>query len=220
MNPDTSGNPAAITRRELFQTVAGTAAVAALSSGVSNASESAISVPRLSEGWEHYRGDLGSIWEVWRGKAASDNVKWDAFAMPHCFNSWDAVDSDHAYYQGPGWYRIRFAAANPYPNGRTLLHFEGAGQRSEIFVGLESVGRDASGYDEFTVDITDAAARSMKRPEAEGKVELAVFCDNSRDQTMIPSDLSDFNRYGGLIPARQPGVCACCFARAGTYREC
>ena len=29
-------------------------------------------------------------------------------------------------------------------------------------------------------------------------MQLAVLCDNSRDLEMIPSDLSDFNRYGGL----------------------
>ena len=27
---------------------------------------------------------------------------------------------------------------------------------------------------------------------------VAVLCDNSRDAEMIPSDQSDFNRYGGL----------------------
>lgn len=29
-------------------------------------------------------------------------------------------------------------------------------------------------------------------------VPLAVLCDNSRDAEMIPPDLSDFNRYGGI----------------------
>ena len=27
---------------------------------------------------------------------------------------------------------------------------------------------------------------------------MAVLCDNSRNPEMIPSDLSDFNLYGGL----------------------
>src|ERR1035441_5764128 len=54
-------------------------------------------VRRITTGWEHYRGQLGGVWEVWRGKAASDNVTWDAVAIPHCFNAWDAVDPDHAY---------------------------------------------------------------------------------------------------------------------------
>ena len=54
------------------------------------------------------------------------------------------------------------------------------------------------GYDEFTIDITEAAARSVARPDAHGQVQLAVVCDNSRSLETIPSDQSDFNRYGGL----------------------
>jgi beta-galactosidase len=148
---------------------------------------------RLSEGWECYRGGLGGIWEVWRGKAAAaGTVDWEKIALPHCFNGWDSVDPDQAYYEGPAWYRATLAHENPDPGGRTLLHFEGAGQKSEVFIGLESVARHVGGYDEFTVDITDAAAREGK------SVRLAVCCDNSRDLQSIPSDQSDFTRYGGL----------------------
>ncbi|MFN0080269.1 MAG: sugar-binding domain-containing protein, partial [Prosthecobacter sp.] len=115
---------------------------------------------RLSEGWEHYQGSLGSTWEVWRGDAASDNVAWSKVTLPHCFNGRDAVDPDVRYYQGPGWYRTKLKIANPYPNGRTLLHFDGAGQKSQVFVYTDKVGEHVGGYDEWTVDITDAAAEA------------------------------------------------------------
>lgn len=146
---------------------------------------------RLLTGWEHYRGQLGGIWEVWRGAKASDNVAWTPVELPHCFNARDAVDPDEAYYQGPGWYRTQVAVENPFPNGRTLLHFEGAGQKTEVWAGQKRVGRHVGGYDEWTVDITDAAAGQKSVP-------IAIFCDNSRDLEMIPSSLSDFNLYGGL----------------------
>ncbi len=149
---------------------------------------------RLSEGWEYHQGSLGSIWEIWRGDAASDNVSWTPVTLPHCFNARDAVDPDVRYYQGPGWYRTRLKVANPYPDGRTLLHFDGAGQKSQVYIGLEKVGEHVGGYDEWTVDITSAVAKSKKPSD----VPLAVLCDNSRDAEMIPSDLSDFNRYGGI----------------------
>ncbi len=149
---------------------------------------------RLSEGWEHYQGTLGSPWEVWRGDAASDNVAWSKVTLPHCFNGRDSVDPDVKYYQGPGWYRTRLKIANPYPNGRTLLHFDGAGQKSQVFVYTDKVGEHVGGYDEWTVDITDVA----KNEKFKGEVPIAVMCDNSRDAESIPSDLSDFNRYGGL----------------------
>jgi len=149
---------------------------------------------RLSEGWEHYQGTLGSPWEVWRGDAASDNVAWSKVTLPHCFNGRDAVDPDVRYYQGPGWYRTKLKIANPYTNGRTLLHFDGAGQKSQVFVYTQKVDEHVGGYDEWTVDITDAA----KNEKFKGEVPIAVMCDNSRDAESIPSDLSDFNRYGGL----------------------
>ena len=153
---------------------------------------------RLSEGWEHYQGTLGSPWEVWRGEAASDNVTWSKVKLPHCFNGRDAVDPDVRYYQGPGWYRSLVKIANPYPNGRTLLHFDGAGQKSQVFVNTDKVGEHLGGYDQWTVDITEAAAKAMKNEDYKGQVPISVMCDNSRDAESIPSDLSDFNRYGGL----------------------
>ena len=153
---------------------------------------------RLSDGWEHYQGSLGSTWEVWRGDAASDNVAWSKATLPHCFNGRDSVDPDVRYYQGPGWYRTKLKIANPYPNGRTLLHFDGAGQKSQVFVYTDKVGEHVGGYDEWTVDITDAAAKALKNEAFKGEVPISVMCDNSRDAESIPSDLSDFNRYGGL----------------------
>ena len=145
----------------------------------------------LDNGWEFYQGSLGSTWEIWRGDKATDNVNWTPVTLPHCFNTRDAVDPDARYYQGPGWYRTHLKVANPFPNGRTLLHFDGAGQKSQVFVGMKKVGEHLGGYDQWDVDITDAVAK-------ETEVPLAVLCDNSRDAESIPSDLSAFNRYGGL----------------------
>jgi beta-galactosidase len=177
-------------RRTLLQSAATALAGRGLA-GFAPAVAAGTQSQRLTTGWEYYRGNLGGAWEVWRGKAASDNVTWNAVELPHCFNARDAVDPDEHYYQGPGWYRTHLKAANPYPNGRTLLHFEGAGQRSTVYVGQKMVGEHVGGYDEWTVDITEAAA-GMKT------VPVAILCDNSRNLEMIPSDLSDFNRYGGL----------------------
>jgi beta-galactosidase len=155
-------------------------------------------ITRLDAGWEFHKGGLGSIWEIWRGDNASDNVVWSPVTLPHCFNARDAVDPDEHYYQEPGWYRTRLKLANPFPNGRTLLHFDGAGQKSKVFVGLQQVGAHVGGYDQWDVDITDAATRALTNSISKGDVPVAVLCDNFRDAETIPSDLSDFTRYGGL----------------------
>src|SRR5229473_2591393 len=190
-----------ITRRDFIKST--TLTTAAAISGVSFPPVTFADTPnpgrgrRLLTGWEHHLGALGGPWDVWR-RDAGGSVVWRAVEMPHCFNARDAVDPDEPCYQGPGWYRTRLKVENPFPRGRTLLHFEGAGQKSRIFVDLDEVGEHTGGYDEFVVDITDAAARALKKTEAKGEVPVAVLCDNSRDLEMIPSSLSDFNRYGGL----------------------
>ena len=156
---------------------------------------------RLLTGWDYHRGSLGGPWEAWR-KANDDANSWSPVELPHCFNAFDAVDPDVPYYQGPGWYRIKIKIENPFSQGRTHLHFEGAGQKTEVFVHTETVGAHVGGYDEFTVDITDAAARFAKAQKDtdkdKGLVPVAIMCDNSRDLEMIPSNLSDFSLYGGL----------------------
>jgi len=86
---------------------------------------------RLSEGWEFFNGSLGGPWEVWH---SSEVAVFEPAAMPHCFNAYDGCDPDTPYYRGPGWYRTHVTVANPYPQGRTLLHFEGAGQTTSVFV--------------------------------------------------------------------------------------
>jgi len=156
----------------------------------------AITEPTVSQSlssWEYRRGSLGGPWEAWR-KANDDANVWSQVNVPHCFNAFDSVDPDVPYYQGPGWYRTKFTNTNPFPAGRTLLHFEGAGQKTEVFVHTEKVGAHVGGYDEFIVDITD----QIKKFPRTDPVPVAVMCDNSRDLEMIPSNLSDFNLYGGL----------------------
>ena len=127
---------------------------------------------------------------------------WTKVSLPHCVNAKDAVDPDVNYYQGPAWYRTQLDVKNPYQNGRTLLHFEGAGQKTEVYVYTTKVGTHVGGYDEFSIDITDAVEAFKKtdvfQQQFKGKVPVSIRTDNSRDLEMIPSDLSDFNLYGGI----------------------
>lgn len=161
---------------------------------------------RLNDNWQFLKSDLGGIWEAVRPILKPGNPEcvplWENVTLPHCFNASDAVDPDVNYYQGPGWYKTQLEINNPFENGRTLLHFEGAGQKTEVFIYTTRVGSHVGGYDEWTVDITDAVKSflSDKKNVAtfKGKIPLSIRCDNSRDVEMIPSDLSDFNLYGGI----------------------
>ena len=195
------------TRRSFLKTGAGVAAGVMLRGSMQAAiatmmKEDSASVRRLSAGWEYLQGSLGGPWEVWHSE---ETAVWSAVAMPHSFNAYDGCDPDTPYYRGNGWYRTHVEIANPYAGGRTLLHFEGAGQTASVYVGEKLAGKHVGGYDEFVVDITELVAslpasvapKKGKAKEPAG-VPIAVLCDNSRDLDRIPSDLSDFSLYGGM----------------------
>lgn len=159
----------------------------------------------LTGGWQFIRQDLAGVWEAVRpvvaGKPESVPL-WQEVTLPHCFNAFDAVDPYRNYYQGAGWYRTELAIDNRRADGRVLLHFAGAGQKTDVYVYTRKVGSHVGGYDGWTVDMTDAvrefAATEVCRERYGGRVPVVVRCDNGRDTEMIPSDMSDFNLYGGL----------------------
>jgi beta-galactosidase len=188
-------------RRQFLKKIAATAAVApaapllraSIFRSLVHPLKPASTAIRLDSGWEYSQGPLAGPWEVWQDEVAA----WQKVTLPHCFNSYDACDPDTSYYRGQGWYRTRVNIANPIVGGRTLLHFEGAGQTSRLYVGENLVGTHVGGYDEYVFDITGplAAAIPLSR---NGAVAIAVLCDNSEDLDRPPSDLSDFCLYGGL----------------------
>ena len=159
---------------------------------------------RLNDNWTFLRQDISSIWEAvrpYKGDQPEAYPLWEQVTLPHCFNAEDGVDPDLNYYQGPGWYKTQLEVNNPYNNGRTVLEFEGAGQKTKVYIYTTLVGEHVGGYDSWNVDITDAVNEFLGSPAAErfeGKVPLSIRCDNSRDAEMIPSNLSDFNIYGGI----------------------
>jgi beta-galactosidase len=160
---------------------------------------------RLNENWEFVKQDLGGIWEAVRPVKVGQPEElpfWQKVNLPHSFNATDAVDPDVNYYQGPGWYRTNLLIENPYDQGRTLLHFEGAGQKTSVYIYNTKVAEHVGGYDEWSVDLTKAIADFKLLPvfksQFKGKVPLVIRCDNSRDLEMIPSSMSDFNVYGGI----------------------
>ncbi len=159
---------------------------------------------RLLKDWWFYKTDIGSPWEAFRSERLSKLPVFKKVQLPHTYNAFDAVDPDGPYYQGPAWYYTFIKIDTLYPKGRILLHFEGAGQESDVYVFLKKAGHHKGGYDEWSVDITEYAERYfVEYPEGVGRVPkgllpVAVRTDNSRDVNRIPSDLSDFTIYGGL----------------------
>jgi beta-galactosidase len=166
---------------------------------------SAQQITRLNSNWEFLRQDLGGIWEAVRPVTTGNPESfplWKQVTLPHCFNERDAVDPDGNYYQGPGWYRTLLDIKNPYNNGRTILHFEGAGQKTDVYIYTTKAGSHQGGYDEWSVDITKAVEDFKKtdvfKKQFGGKIPVVIRCDNSRELESIPSRMSDFCIYGGI----------------------
>ena len=99
---------------------------------------------RLEDGWQFYKGSLEGVGKVWD---SHESFLWQKVTLPHCYNGMDACDPDRPYFRGQGWYRTRLAVRNPYVEGRTLLHFQGAGQTSTVWVGTQEAGKHKGGYD-------------------------------------------------------------------------
>ena len=182
-----------LSRRQFLQGAA-TAAAGVLAPGIARAvSTHAGSTTELTDNWQGLRMPLAGPWEAWMDPPLAP---WTALTLPHCFNAGDACDPDTPAYRGRFWYRRHLTIANPYAGGRTLLHFEAAAQSAEIYIGNRLAASHIGGYDEFVVDITEAAADRANRDPC--GTRLAVLCDNAPDLERMPSDLSDFTLYGGL----------------------
>jgi beta-galactosidase len=185
-----------ISRRTLLRS---TSAAGLAASMVGRAGAGAPAERVLSDGWQFRRGELGSPWEAWRPAGEGEApAGWQPVTLPHCWNARDSVDPDASYYQGPGWYRITLPPDAVDAGTRTLLRFRGAGQKTDVYLFETLVGHHTGGYDEFVIDLTDAAARHLAARGAGKGLPIAVRCDNGRDLEMIPSNESDFCLYGGL----------------------
>jgi beta-galactosidase len=156
---------------------------------------------RLTNEWLFKKQKIGGIYEVWRS-GKHDFSGWTKTTLPHCVNGEDAVDPDTKYYQGETWYKTHLKIENPYKEGRTILEFEGAGQKTTVYTYLSKIGEHVGGYDEFKIDLTESLDKFSKNKLFKSKYKLeypiAICTDNSRDLEMMPSDLADFNIYGGI----------------------
>jgi hypothetical protein len=60
----------------------------------------------LDSGWEFHQSGLGSIWVIWRGERASDNVVWSPVTPPHysiaCFSPTHGRNDTRSFPLGTG----------------------------------------------------------------------------------------------------------------------
>lgn len=82
------------------------------------------------------------------------------------------------FYRGTGWYRKNIQVDSVMLSRSLYLFFEGANQRTKLFVNRHRVGEHIGGYTFFCFDITPYIR--------EGENQLVVCVDNSYDPEIPP----------------------------------
>lgn len=152
---------------------------------------------------QHIDFEINDGWKFVKSNLLQNNLSKltsiQEVTLPNCVNSFDAVDPSRKYYQGKAWYIKNLVLKNPIKEGRTLLYFEGAGQVTSIYIGDSLIAKHVGGYDEFFVDLTNVVnSKYQKYNSQKQAILLKICCDNAPDKNRMPSNLSDFNLYGGL----------------------
>jgi beta-galactosidase len=145
-------------------------------------------VADFDPGWRFHKGDVPNAQDP-----AFDDSTWEAANLPHGLEILGANASGGHNYQGPAWYRKKFAA--PAQGGKVYLYFEAVMGKCTVWVNGHQMTRHFGGYLPFVVDATP-----VLKAGGQGNV-VAVLADNSDDPTYPPGkpqgDL-DFTYMGGI----------------------
>ncbi len=145
-------------------------------------------VANFNPGWRFLKADATRA-----EKPDYDDSSWEAANLPHGMEILDA-ESGCRNYQGPAWYRKRFATPTLTPEGRLVVYFEAVMGKCVVWVNGQKVAEHFGGYLPFAADITEQLNKT-------GENIIAVRADNSNDPTYPPgkpqSDL-DFTYMGGI----------------------
>lgn len=132
---------------------------------------------------------INDAWEFRIGVTNTGNEGWEIVSLPHTWNDNDCLDDIPGYTRTIGWYKKSININKSMLQKALFIHFEGANQRTEVYINNKKVGEHSGGYTFFCFDITSFVH--------EGKNELLVAVDNSEDPN-IPPLSADFTFFGGI----------------------
>ncbi|MFW5845060.1 MAG: glycoside hydrolase family 2 protein, partial [Planctomycetota bacterium] len=139
-------------------------------------------------------------WRFFRGPRAlaytpsCEDEHWQPVILPHTWNDEDMAPDRPMLdaYQGVGWYRCR-VHLRPQPGERILLRLDAATMEHEVWVDGSHLGGSDCGFLATRHDITEALL-----PEVEEHC-IAVRVSNAPQPGLMPPEVTDWERYGGLI---------------------
>ena len=116
--------------------------------------------------------NLNGLWEF---SCSSHKEESSTIRVPFCPESVLSGVETHFPEGDVLCYRRRFTLPEGFDRGRVLLHIGAADQKAEVFLNNVRIGKHTGGYENFTLDITDALREEN---------ELVILCtDNLYDKT-------------------------------------
>ncbi|HKK64077.1 MAG TPA: glycoside hydrolase family 2 TIM barrel-domain containing protein [Bacteroidales bacterium] len=145
----------------------------------------------INDNWKFHQGGVAfASRDGQKGFPENVDKNWKTVSLPHTWNSEDPFDEKTSYTRGIGWYRKYLYVDSAGQDLKYFLTFEGANQKTDVYVNGIFAGQHKGGYTGFTFDITEHI-----KPGAQNL--LAVKVDNSHDNTITPLSIG-FALYGGI----------------------
>lgn len=134
----------------------------------------------INDNWKFYK-DAKSF-EAAAG-AAGESVN-----IPHTWNNLDGQDGGSDYFRGTCLY-IRKLNVTKQAGKVYYLEFRAVNSIADVYVNRKPVAHHEGGFSIFRANVTDALV--------DGENEIAVFADNSANDTVYPQ-MADFTFFGGI----------------------
>lgn len=104
--------------------------------------------------------------------------------------AWNAQVPELRYYDGLIWLQRKFKVPARAAGQRVFLRFEAANYRAQVYLNGQELGHHEGGFTPFAFEAT-----ALLR---EGENRLVVGVDSRHDAQSIPSEITDWDLYGGL----------------------
>lgn len=111
-------------------------------------------------------------------------------AIPHTWNTQDALSGKIDYKRGIGNYERKLYIDPQWQGKRLFLRFEGVNSVADVFLNGKCLGEHRGGYSAFVFEITDRVNYGQTNT-------LLVRVSNAERLDVMPL-VGDFNMYGGI----------------------
>lgn len=104
--------------------------------------------------------------------------------------AWNSAVPELRYFDGLIWFQRRFPAPALAPGERAFLRFEAVNHRAHVWLNGQPLGQHEGGFTPFVMEVTQALRAGDNR--------LVVGADSRHDAQTIPTEITDWDLYGGI----------------------